>query len=130
MSVPARLSCPGHRPAVHLARRASHGSEGLSSACRDDRNSPLSTERQDHSYIPHSECYPAAPESLAACCDLGSGIRICRRLDPLLLPASPACLFVVVQEVFGPAHLLWRQATRCLLSSQMCLPPAFVKFAQ
>src|SRR5439155_21281865 len=78
MSLPGKPSCPGHRLAVHLARRASHGSEGLSSACMDDRNSPLSTERRAHSCIPHSECFPSAPESPVACCCLESEIRICR----------------------------------------------------
>src|SRR5207245_502789 len=78
MCLRARPSCPGHRLAVHLARRANRGSEGLSSACRDDRNSPLSIERRAHSYIPYLGCFLAASESLAACCCLDSEIRICR----------------------------------------------------
>ena len=47
----------------------------------------------------------------------------------MLLPVSPACLLVAVQEVFGPAHLQSRRATRCLPSSQMCVPRALAKFA-
>src|SRR5205807_9834262 len=77
MSHRARPSCSGHRPGAHLATRATRGSEDLSSACTDARNNPPSTERLAHSYIPHLECFPAAPESPAACYCLDNEIPIC-----------------------------------------------------
>jgi hypothetical protein len=57
-------------------------------------------------------------------------VKNASRLDPMPPPASPACLLVAIQEVFGPAHLPSRQATPQLLSSQMYLPRAFAKCAQ
>jgi hypothetical protein len=130
MSLQARPSCPARRPAVRLARRAVRGSEDLSCSCTDDRRSLLSIGPRAHSYIPRSECFPAGPGSPVACCYLDSEIRICQRLDRMPPPASPGCLLVAVPEVFGPAHLLSRQAIRCLLSSRMWRPRTFAKNAQ
>lgn len=129
MSPPVRPSCLRHRPAEHLEKRASRESGDLSCSCTDDQRSLLSIGRRAHSYIPHSECFPVARESPAACCCLDSEIRICLRLDSMPPPAQPACLLVAVPELFGRAHLLSRQAIQCLLPSRMWLLRAFPKFA-